>query len=1053
MADKNIEAIHKFLLDHNFESTAEALIQEASKMGFQTLEYKLGEVTDPYVQLIQCYNTGDYSTFFQLWNNLFSSSIKQCEEYKKLTFYLHVYFAVLPKRKLHTNQYKKYGKTDNDLPSETNTLKLSSIENDLLEKCKENNAVEIEQNINSSMKQLQDYLDGDGKELEYDTELQPFYALPFIEDLYTNTYFSKMLEQHWADELLKNLHSFITRHRQNLVQVHTTMPATKTIVMESDVAQNKTKKIKNNIPIVPNDRDLPIFLDHDEEQYCFSNKTNLKSKSTQTHITGSQITMNNLPEDIINPEESVSRLLKMHKSDKRLIQYNRELVVTKSHLCSIHTNYEKLKMRFHKLHADYHKLIDVAGELTMALENSVKGQDVDIQRTLEICMKIFPDLFNQNIRETSYPSLLQLDRIDVKAITLPKLDVTAVPISPKLLDYKKIKLHLINGDVKTKLLLLQALRWKITLVQSAEQDEILHEYISRDLLGLHGQIASDNGKSILPCLLTAGEAYARHLLQQFTARLLNTLASFRCGRDYLSVGSSVINVTFACLDNNYADGVDPFACDMMVAMLQKLSLRRQQRIYMIESGLLEWLINHLHDKCRIISLYRLEYATALLMNLSLHRLAQARASKISSLLMSTLIVLLSIDHTSSLPYINGALNNFLNNPVINEEARKIKRSNISEYLGNNQKSTEIRKHLDHVLRIQRCENVNTPQNDETGDDDNEDLDVLESELDENDPLQNYIGELNGETLLAMCYSVSSKISQDTVNTDTTLQQISTLNSIDFYGNQHKNHVCNKHPSYHTLRYNIKVEKEILPKESYTKQAIFTKLSDLSNFSLKEQQIVTNGTKKSFSTHKVQNIAKKIVDTESSLIMRYNNQPCKKQEKNITVLKNIIWPANAIRKNNRYEFDYDKQFRTEVNSRFRINNNIQYQSKLCRLEDKINTRKLYDEKFRKTKLEKLSLETMKSFKRNFTERTIPNDTIYLYKNRTSNETAVTSSTVLVPGRENGQAEIQEKFSSIASLNSNNCNNNIINDISWKNDPELAKEEEAFLAKPKLSRTPP
>jgi len=79
-------------------------------------------------------------------------------------------------------------------------------------------------------------------------------------------------------------------------------------------------------------------------------------------------------------------------------------------------------------------------------------------------------------------------------------------------------------------------------MQSAEQDEILHEYISRDLLGLHGQIASDNGKSILPCLLTAGEAYARHLLQQFTARLLNTLASFRCGRDYLSVGSSVINV-------------------------------------------------------------------------------------------------------------------------------------------------------------------------------------------------------------------------------------------------------------------------------------------------------------------------------------------------------------------------------------------------------------------------------------------------------------------------------------------------------------------------------
>lgn len=85
---------------------------------------------------------------------------------------------------------------------------------------------------------------------------------------------------------------------------------------------------------------------------------------------------------------------------------------------------------------------------------------------------------------------------------------------------------------------------------------------------------------------------------------------------------------------------------MLVAMLQKLSLRRQQRIYMIESGLLEWLISHLHDNCHVMNLYRLEYATALLMNLSLHRLAHARAAKISSLLMSTLLGLLSIDHAS-----------------------------------------------------------------------------------------------------------------------------------------------------------------------------------------------------------------------------------------------------------------------------------------------------------------------------------------------------------------------------------------------------------------------
>ncbi|EZA57815.1 LisH domain-containing protein ARMC9 [Ooceraea biroi] len=722
-------------------STAESLIKEASKMGFQNLQCKLGTITDLYAQLMFCYHTGNYLTFFQ------------------------------------------------------------------------NNANEIEKRINNSMKQLQDYLSGDGKELKHDTELQPFYALPFIEDFYADTLYANILEECWLDELTRNLNSFITNYRQNLIDMNNTevdktqsqdsvrISTTKATAAESDVVLNKIRK--NNVPIVPNDRDIPIFLedDHnDEEQYGFSHETNrsLKSKSTQTRITGDQIAINNSREDTLNPGESVRSLLRLQKTDRRLMQCNQELALTKTHLCSVHMNYEKLKGRFHKLHADYHKLIDVAGELTVALENSVKGQAVDIQRTLEICMKIFPDLFNQNIRETSYPSLLQFAHTDVKAIALPKLDIKAVPIPPKLLDYRKIKLHLLNGDVKTKLLLLQALRWKITLAQSTEQDEVLHEFISRDLLGLHGQIASDNGKPVLPSLLTAGEAYARHLLQQFTARLLNALASFRCGRDYLSVGSTVVNVTFACLDNNYVDGVDPFGCDMMLAMLQKLSLRRQQRIYMIESGLLEWLINHLHDKYRVMNLYRLEYATALLMNLSLHRLAQARASKIAPLLVSTLLILLSLDHASSLPYINGALNNFLNNPVISEEAKRTKHMNVSDFAGN-KKTAEIRKHLDHVLKIQKREIINTPQNDETGDDDNEELDVLENEVDENDPLQNYVGELNGETLLAMCYSVSSKVPQDAINTDTILQTISATNLNEFCDTGHNNHVHSKHTSYPALR--------------------------------------------------------------------------------------------------------------------------------------------------------------------------------------------------------------------------------------------------------------
>lgn len=112
-------------------------------MGFQNFECKIRDFTDPYAQLTLCYNTGNYSTFFQvinwnllkslnkiliyciiincgilcsqLWDDLFFDNIKQCKEYKKLTFYLHVYFAILPICKLYTNEYKECGKKNNNI--------------------------------------------------------------------------------------------------------------------------------------------------------------------------------------------------------------------------------------------------------------------------------------------------------------------------------------------------------------------------------------------------------------------------------------------------------------------------------------------------------------------------------------------------------------------------------------------------------------------------------------------------------------------------------------------------------------------------------------------------------------------------------------------------------------------------------------------------------------------------------------------------------------------------------------------------------------------------
>lgn len=93
---------------------------------------------------------------------------------------------------------------------------------------------------------------------------------------------------------------------------------------------------------------------------------------------------------------------------------------------------------------------------------------------------------------------------------------------------------------------------------------------------------------------------------------------------------------------------------MLLAMLQKMSVRKQQRLNMIEAGLVEWLIHHLNvDGCKM-SPYRLKYITALLMNLSLHSKAQNKASSEAQLVISLLTdLLLTEHHAVSLTFIVG----------------------------------------------------------------------------------------------------------------------------------------------------------------------------------------------------------------------------------------------------------------------------------------------------------------------------------------------------------------------------------------------------------------
>ncbi|KAJ1531752.1 hypothetical protein ONE63_000415 [Megalurothrips usitatus] len=402
--------------------------------------------------------------------------------------------------------------------------------------------------------------------------------------------------------------------------------------------------------------------------------------------------------------------------------------------------YIQLKRKFSQLHSDYHNLIGVASELTVALENTARGQQIDLRETLSNCLHIFPELFSCHQQPISHENKGIKGRFSLRTTDCDwKLDMV------------KIKKHLQERDVKTRLLLLQALRWAVTKNSSEKRECIMNQYVDSDLLNLKSD-------TLLRYLLTPTGVTTPHPLQQSAARLLNTLASVQSGRSYLAQNSEAVSVTASVLQQQAGISSDLITKSMLVAALQKLSLRRIQRIAMIQLGMVEWLFQQFLN-ANVVSSYSLEYGTALLMNLCLHQTAKENCVPIAQNVISVLINLLATPVTQALPYINGTLYSLITQSALNEAAAKLGLAKALEENILKQNNIEIKKQMEHILLFHKSlldsKDDFTPPlpscEGEMMDDDDEELDLLGEDLDEQDPVRNIREELSGEDLLKAHY--------------------------------------------------------------------------------------------------------------------------------------------------------------------------------------------------------------------------------------------------------------------------------------------------------------
>ena len=203
--------------------------------------------------------------------------------------------------------------------------------------------------------------------------------------------------------------------------------------------------------------------------------------------------------------------------------------------------------------------------------------------------------------------------------------------------------------------LLQALRWRLTRTARSVHKENLENFIRFNIL-----CTVKPHDSLLDNLLSNTRR-----VKEYTIRFLNVITSEKSGRVYLLQKENIVVLLVNVL---YSEKQDNLLRQNALGVLQKLSLKRSAQLDMIKLDVLDWLMKVLRHESDGIADYTLEYATALLMNLSLRTLGKDKLSKIPNDVISMLNKFIAHDNNQVRTYINGTLYSILTRKALKDAA-------------------------------------------------------------------------------------------------------------------------------------------------------------------------------------------------------------------------------------------------------------------------------------------------------------------------------------------------------------------------------------------------
>ena len=646
--------IHEYLYKKDYTRTLDTFQEELAEK-IKTKKFYAIPLTQSFnsTNLISYFKSGDKDNFINHWNRLIPNNLLLTEQaLYKLNFNIQIYFAIYPILNQKTNL----------------------------------NEEKVQKKLKKNMEEFKLFLEKNKseKENELSSEFLSYYALPYIPDPRNNINYINLFKPNWSKCLLEQIEKCVEYYSPNNVSnlpiLYDMVRGKKVITINNNINNNMNRNINKN-----EEKKMKELIRE-------NNELKEKDENNKKIFLDSQKNWCSLALDIISCSFDLLELCNKfnnNQKNERIEEINNKLIKYQNFLINNLNDLDKKKL----------STIIQLNSINIKKDSNVKSKPSNSNNNISISINSANNA-NNTFSSLSNTIKKKSNNILNSSKEIKKEKINKGEIKQSLINMKKLSLilnskHPVYNEKIAHLF--KEIREKIYSKDNTIRLTTLYQIFYYDILNTLSN--NSNFKRLL----------SNKNVNLEVIKLVNSLANYNIGKNYLLSKSNIIDDIFKCM---ISENIDTPLRQNCLGALQKFSLRNEAQNKLIELNVIHYLIDIFMFQANNLSDYTIEYGLALLMNLSLRKEGKEKFEALGEKIINILIKFLKYENIQILTCINGMLYSLIKKEKIKKLAIEFGIGAVLEEL-KKLKNEKINKQVDYIL-----EELKKNSEEKNGDDNN-----------------------------------------------------------------------------------------------------------------------------------------------------------------------------------------------------------------------------------------------------------------------------------------------------------------------------------------------